>query len=78
MPEVNLNVTSVQTTNVATVKTRADAISFGQDIFKENIKMTNTIEMLKIRIHKLQQKDPVVNNTIIRKLQRRVRALEGK
>ena len=40
--------------------------------------MTNTIDVIKIRIHKLQQKDPVVNNTIIRKLQRRVRALEGK
>lgn len=40
--------------------------------------MINTIDMLKIRIHKLQQKDPVVNNAIIRKLQRRVRSLEGK
>lgn len=40
--------------------------------------MTNTIEMLKIRIHKLQQRDPVTNNAIIRKLQRRVRALEAK
>ena len=40
--------------------------------------MTNTIEALKIRIHKLQQKDPIVNNAIIRKLQRRVRALEAK
>ena len=78
MPEVNLNVTSVQTTNVATVKTRANAISFGQDIFKEDIKMTNTIEMLKIRIHKLQQRDPVTNHNIIAKLQRRVRMLEEK
>lgn len=40
--------------------------------------MTNTIEMLKIRIHKLQQRDPITNNAIIRKLQRRVRALETK
>lgn len=40
--------------------------------------MTNTIEMLKIRIHKLQQRDPITNNAIIRKLQRRVRALESK
>ena len=40
--------------------------------------MNNTIEMLKIRIHKLQQRDPVTNNAIIRKLQRRVRALEVK
>ena len=78
MPEVNLNVTSVQTTNVATAKTRANAISFGQDIFKEDIKMTNTIEALKIRIHKLQQKDVVGNAHIISKLQRKIRALETK
>lgn len=40
--------------------------------------MTNTIDMLKIRIHKLQQRDPVVNHNIIAKLQRKVRALEAK
>ena len=40
--------------------------------------MYNTIEALKIRIHKLQQKDPVVNGNLIRKLQRRVRAMENK
>ena len=40
--------------------------------------MTNTIEMLKIRIHKLQQKDVVGNAHIISKLQRRVRMLEAK
>lgn len=40
--------------------------------------MTNTIDMLKVRIHKLQQRDPVVNANLIAKLQRRVRALENK
>lgn len=40
--------------------------------------MTNTIGMLKIRIHKLQQRDPVMNHNIIAKLQRRVRDLEAK
>ena len=40
--------------------------------------MTNTIDTLKIRIHKLQQRDPVVNANIINKLKRRVRALEAK
>lgn len=40
--------------------------------------MTNTIDTLKVRIHKLQQRDPVLNHNIISKLQRRVRALENK
>ena len=40
--------------------------------------MYNTIDALKIRIHKLQMKDPVTNGKLIRKLQRRVRALENK
>ena len=40
--------------------------------------MTNTIEMLKIRTHKLQQKDVVGNAHIISKIQRRIRALEAK
>lgn len=40
--------------------------------------MINTIDMLKVRIHKLQQRDPVVNANLISKLQRRVRALEDK
>ena len=40
--------------------------------------MYNTVEALKIRIHNLQQKDPVGNGKIIRKLQRRVRATENK
>ena len=40
--------------------------------------MTNTIDALKVRIHKLQQKDVVGNAHIISKLQRRVRMLEAK
>lgn len=40
--------------------------------------MTNTIEALKVRIHNLQQKDPVGNGNIIRKLQRKVRSMENK
>lgn len=36
------------------------------------------INALKIRIHKLQQRDPVVNANIIAKLKRRVRAMESK
>lgn len=39
--------------------------------------MFNTIEALKVRIHNLQQRDPVGNDKIIRKLRRRVRALEN-
>lgn len=39
--------------------------------------MYNTIDALKVRIHKLQQRDPVINANLIRKLQRRVRAMEG-
>lgn len=40
--------------------------------------MTTTIEALKIRIHMLQERDPVGNAKIVRKLQRRVRAMENK
>lgn len=40
--------------------------------------MTNTINALKVRIHNLQQRDPVTNANIINKLKRRVRALENK
>ena len=39
--------------------------------------MYNTIDTLKARIHKLQQRDAVVNSKIISKLKRRVRALEN-
>jgi len=35
-----------------------------------------TIEALKVRINILQNRDPVTNEKIIRKLRRRVRALE--
>ena len=40
--------------------------------------MNNTIEQLKARIHLLQERDAVTNANIIRKLQRRIRALESK
>lgn len=40
--------------------------------------MFNTIEALKVRIHKLQERDPVVNANLINKLKRRVRSLENK
>lgn len=40
--------------------------------------MFNTVDALKIRIHQLQQRDPVGNAKIIRKLQRRVRTMESK
>ena len=40
--------------------------------------MYNTIEALKVRMHKLQMKDPVSNGKLIRKLQRRIRAMESK
>ena len=39
--------------------------------------MKATINDLEIRIHKLQQKDPVGNHAIIAKLKRRVRLLEN-
>ena len=40
--------------------------------------MYNTIEALTVRMHKLQMKDPVGNGKLIRKLQRRIRAMENK
>lgn len=40
--------------------------------------MYNTIEALKVRIHTLQNRDPVTNAKIIAKLKRRVRAMESK
>lgn len=40
--------------------------------------MTKTIEQLKARIHLLQQRNPVVNNKLIKKLRRRIRLLESK
>ena len=38
--------------------------------------MFNTIDALKIRIHQLQQRDPVGNAKIINKLKRKVRSME--
>lgn len=38
----------------------------------------NTIDALKVRMHKLQMRDPVVNHNIIAKLRRRIRAMENK
>jgi hypothetical protein len=43
----------------------------------EDFTMTQTIESLKVRIHKLEQRDPVINHNIINKLKRKIRALES-
>lgn len=40
--------------------------------------MFNTIDALKVRIHNLQQRNPVGNMRIINKLKRRVRFMESK
>lgn len=40
--------------------------------------MTRTIEYLNNRIHKLTEKDFMMNKNIINKLQRQIRALEKK
>lgn len=60
------------------VQMEITAISYGQNTTKEEQKMNNTIEALKIRIHQLQERDPVGNANLINKLKRRVRALENK
>ena len=39
--------------------------------------MTTTIEALQARINILQQRDPVGNANIIRKIRREIRKLEG-
>lgn len=52
------------------------AILNGRVITKEDKKMNNTIEALKVRMHKLQQRDPVGNAKIVAKLKRRIRAME--
>jgi hypothetical protein len=39
--------------------------------------MYNTIETLKVRIHSLQQRDPVGNAKIIAKLKRKIRSMEN-
>ena len=38
----------------------------------------NSIDALKVRMHKLQMRDPVCNKAIINKLQRRIRTMENK
>lgn len=38
--------------------------------------MTRTIESLKVRIHQLEQRDAIGNQNIIKKLKRKVRAME--
>jgi hypothetical protein len=43
----------------------------------EGFTMTQTIESLKVRIHKLEQRDTVSNQKIINKLKRKIRALES-
>ena len=40
--------------------------------------MAKTIEALKVRAHKLEQKDATLNKRIINKLMRQIRALEKK
>ena len=40
--------------------------------------MYNTIDSLKVRIYKLQQRNPVINANLINKLKRRIRAMESK
>lgn len=40
--------------------------------------MFNTIDALKVRVHNLQQRDPVGNARIINKLKRRIRSMENK
>lgn len=39
--------------------------------------MTRTIEYYKTRIHLLEQRDPNVNSKIIKKLRRKVKAMEN-
>lgn len=39
--------------------------------------MKHTVEGLKVRIHHLKEKDPVMNKNIIAKLERKIRKLEG-
>ena len=38
--------------------------------------MNNNVNALKVRMHKLQMRDPVVNAKIINKLKRRIRNME--
>ena len=43
----------------------------------EDFTMKRTIEYYRVRMHKLEQRDPVANHNIIKKLQRKIRALEN-
>ena len=40
--------------------------------------MFNNVDALNVRIHNLQQRDPIGNARIIAKLKRRVRSMENK
>ena len=40
--------------------------------------MKHTIEGYKVRAHVLKERDPIANKSIINKLQRKIRKLEGK
>lgn len=40
--------------------------------------MNSTIAKLKMRMHMLQQRDPVANEKIINKIKRRIRLLEDR
>ncbi len=40
--------------------------------------MDSKIEWMKIRIHMLEERDPVANANIIKKLQRQLRKMESK
>ena len=45
---------------------------------QEESTMAHTIESLQTRIHMLQQRDPIANQRIIKKLKRQIRAMEKK
>lgn len=45
------------------------------NLLTEATLMTKTVEMLQARINILEQRDPVVNANIIRKLERKIRQL---
>ena len=75
----HLHVSSVQMMNVVQIQMNMDVILFGRDIINlGGNNMYNNIDALKVRIHNLQQRDPVGNARIIAKLKRKVRALENK
>ena len=40
--------------------------------------MNRTVESMENRIHLLMQRDPVANEKIVKKLQRKIRSLENK